>query len=112
MHFHMVSEMSIGLFHKAIVMSGTVYSPWAVSPVKDWAQRLGRKLGWNGDGGEKACLAVLQNASSESITKSQESILTLEVSHLSFEGIVLHAENLFCSFHRIANDMCSSHSGQ
>lgn len=79
-HFHMMSEMSNGLFHKAIVMSGTVYSPWAVSTVNDWPQRLARKLGWNGDGGDKACLAVIQNASSDSITKSQESILTLEVS--------------------------------
>lgn len=80
-HFHMVSEMSNGLFHKAIAMSGTVHSPWAVSPVNDWTQRLSRKLGWNGDGGEKACLAVLQNASSESITKAQETILSLEVSN-------------------------------
>lgn len=87
-HFHMVSEMSNGLFHKAIAMSGTVYSPWAVSSVKDWTQRLSRKLGWNGDGGDKACLAILQNASADSITKAQESILTLEVSG-SFDAIIL-----------------------
>lgn len=105
----MVSDMSKGLFHKAIAMSGTVYSPWAVSSVKDWTQRLSRKLGWNGDGGDKACLAILQNASADSITKAQESILTLEVCgyhliELSCELCKQHRD----SFCRIASDMCSS----
>lgn len=79
-HFHMVSEMSKDLFHKAIIMSGTVYAPWALSPVKDWTQRLSKKLGWNGEGDDKACLAVILNASAESVTKAQDNLLTPEVS--------------------------------
>lgn len=75
---HMISDMSKGLFHKAIMMSGTVYAPWALSPVKDWTQRIAKKLGWNGEGGEKACLNVLQRASHDAIIKVQESTLTLE----------------------------------
>lgn len=59
-------------------MLGTVYAPWAVTPVKDWTQRIAKKLGWNGEGGEKASLNVLQRASSDAIIKAQESLLTLE----------------------------------
>lgn len=76
--FHMVSKMSKGLFHKAIMMSGTAYSPWAVSAVKDWTYRVAKKLGWNGEGGDKACLAVYQKASSDAISKLQEPSLTLD----------------------------------
>lgn len=79
-HYHMVSEMSKDLFHKAIAMSGTVYAPWALTPVKDWTQRLSKKLGWNGDGDDKACLAIIQKASPESITKAQETLFGPEVS--------------------------------
>ncbi|XP_055320705.1 esterase B1-like [Sitodiplosis mosellana] len=75
---HLISDMSKGLFHKAILMSGTAYAPWALSPVKDWTQRIAKKLGWNGEGGEKACANVLQRASHDAIIKVQESTLTLE----------------------------------
>lgn len=75
---HLVSNLSKGLFHKAIMMSGTIYAPWAISPVNDWTQRIAKKLGWNGEGGEEACLNVLQRASSDAIIKVQDSTLTLE----------------------------------
>lgn len=75
---HLISDLSKGLFHKAIMMSGTVYAPWAITPVPDWSQRIAKKLGWNGEGGEKVCLNVLQRASPDAIIKVQESILTLE----------------------------------
>lgn len=75
---HMASNMSKGLFHKAILMSGNAYSPWAISPVKDWTYRLARKLGWNGDGGDRGCFDVIQRSSHDAIIKVQESTLTLE----------------------------------
>lgn len=75
---HLTSNLSKGLFHKAIMMSGTLYAPWAVTPITDWTQRLAKKLGWNGEGGEKACLNILQRASPDAIIKVQDSLLTLE----------------------------------
>lgn len=60
------------------MMSGTAYSPWALSPVKDWTYRISKKLGWNGEGGDKACFAVLQSASAGSIAKAQEPSITLD----------------------------------
>lgn len=74
--FHMVSDMSKGLFHKVIMMSGTAYAPWALSPVNDWTYRIAKKLGWNGEGGDKACFDVIRGASYDHIIKVQESILT------------------------------------
>lgn len=70
--------MSEGLFHKAILMSGTAFSPWTISPIKDWSYRIARKLGWNGDGGDKTCLNILQRASHDAIMKVQEATLTLD----------------------------------
>lgn len=75
---HLLSDLSKGLFHKAIMMSGNAFAPWAVTPVTDWTQRIAKKLGWNGEGGDKACLNVLQHASNDAIIKVQESTLTLE----------------------------------
>lgn len=77
--FHLVSEMSAGLFQKAIVMSGSVYAPWAVSPITSWGERLARALGWNGEGGEKAIFELLSKASPQAIIKQQDKLLTLEV---------------------------------
>lgn len=62
-HFHMISEQSKGLFHKAIIMSGCAYNKtWALPPKKNFAQRLGKKLGWDESGGEKKLLEVLEGA--------------------------------------------------
>lgn len=79
-HYHMVSELSKGLFHKAIAMSGTVHAPWALSPMLDLTKQLAKMLGWNGEGDDKACLAVIQNSTTESIIKAQASLLLPRVS--------------------------------
>lgn len=62
-HYHMISEQSKGLFHKAIVMSGCAFNKtWALAPQKDFAQRLGKKIGWDGTGGDSKLLEVLEAA--------------------------------------------------
>lgn len=58
-------------------MSGAAYAPWAVYD-SDKTQRLAKLLGWNGEGGEAACLKVLQQATPNAIVKVQEDILTRE----------------------------------
>lgn len=76
---HMLSNQSKNLFHKAIVMSGTAFAPWSLSlDGGNWAQQLAKKLGWNGMGGESACLHVLQKASAHSIIQAQDKLLTFE----------------------------------
>lgn len=59
-------------------MSGTAYSPWVVQPINDLTTRVAKRLGWNGEGGDEACLKVLQEASSAEITTAQMETMTLE----------------------------------
>lgn len=59
-------------------MSGSAFACWAITANENRPQKLARKLGWNGEGGESACLAVLQKASPEAIVKMQEELTTLE----------------------------------
>lgn len=76
---HLLSHQSKNLFHKAMVMSGSAYAPWSLSPDGgDWPQRLARELGWDGTGGEKACFRVLQKAKPYAIVKASEKLLTLQ----------------------------------
>lgn len=112
-HYHMVSEMSAGLFHRAIAMSGSVFNPWALSPVTDWAERLAKALGWNGEGGDKAILDLLQKASASSIAKAQEKLLTLEVPKTILHStlqLLLIIKIFFDG--RIARASCYSNSGR
>lgn len=76
--WHCVSEGSRGLFHRAILMSGCVLNTWSLTPHKDWACRLARKLGYEGGGDEKEVLMFLQQADAEGIVEHQKGVLTRE----------------------------------
>lgn len=78
-HYHMVSDMSRGLFQRAIVMSGCVLNNWSVVPRRKFSERLAKALGWNGQGSERAALEVLVKADPESIVREQEVLLNENV---------------------------------
>lgn len=83
----MMSELARGLFHRAIPMSGTSFiKAWPFAVRKDLTERLAKSLGWDGEGGEKGILEVLENADArELVTKSK--LLTPEeifVDHTTF----------------------------
>lgn len=70
-HYHMLSDMSRGLFHKGILQSGSSLCSWTIGTRDDKAERLARKLGWNGVGGTTAMMAVLQAAAPADIVLNQ-----------------------------------------
>lgn len=109
---HMLSDQSKDLFHKAILMSGTAYAPWAVSSDEEWAEKLAKKLGWDGKGGESACLAVLQKASPRSIVKMQEKITTLEdykqMKLIPFSPVIEPYESEQCFLKKYSKDLGDS----
>lgn len=109
---HMISNQSKGLFHKAIMLSGTAYAPWVISPVKDWTQRIAKKLGWNGEGGDKVCLDVLQRASHDALIKAQEEILTpediKEHIYFPFSPVVEPYESAQCFINKDPKELFSS----
>lgn len=77
-HLHMVSNLSKGLFHKAIAQSGTALCDWANYPRNDWTHRLAKKIGWNGEGGDIALYEFLKQADVNEIVKNQDKIRNME----------------------------------
>lgn len=77
-HYHLISEMSRGLFHKAIAQSGTALNMWSIGPIKDVSERLAKALGWTGEGGYKKLVEILQSAKPENILKAQDKLITRE----------------------------------
>lgn len=79
MHLLMMSELAKGLFHKAIPMSGTSFiKAWPFSAKKELTVRLAKSLGWDGTGGEKELLEVLENATIKDLCDAESKLLTKE----------------------------------
>ncbi|EDW14181.1 esterase B1 isoform X1 [Drosophila mojavensis] len=66
-HIMMTTEQTRGLFHKAIIMSGSSLCDWANSPNHQWAYRLACHLGYNGTDNEKQVFRFLQRASAKEL---------------------------------------------
>ncbi|CRL03530.1 CLUMA_CG016459, isoform A [Clunio marinus] len=76
--WHCVSEISKGLFNRAIIMSGCVLNKFALTPHKGWGIRLARKLGYEGNEEEKEVAKFLRQIDAVDIVKVQESLVTAE----------------------------------
>lgn len=110
---HMLSDQSKDLFHKAIMMSGTAFSPWSLSVNgSDLSQRLAKKLGWNGEGGEPACLRILEKASTHAIVRAQEKLLTTEeykqVKFIAFSPVLEPYESAQCFLRKHPSELIAS----
>ncbi|XP_036329456.1 esterase B1-like [Rhagoletis pomonella] len=68
-HYMMLTPLAKGLFHKAILMSGTVLCPWALSPVKELPKRLAQANGYTGDGSVRSVLDYLQHLPAEELVR-------------------------------------------
>lgn len=77
-HLHMVSNISKGLFHKAVAQSGSALCEWVNYPRNDWTKRLATKLGWNGEGGDLALYEFLKQADANEIVKYQDKIRNMQ----------------------------------
>jgi cholinesterase len=89
-HYHLISELSKGLFHRAIPQSGVAFNKtWSLHKRRDIPERLAKKAGWDGLGGEKGLLEFLESADHMKITESSFNLLTDEE---------LYEQNLFVAF--------------
>lgn len=80
-HYHLISELSRGLFHRAVSMSGTAFNKtWSLSDHKkrDFFERLAKKVGWDGVGGEKGMLEFLESADPVEIVEPSIGLITDE----------------------------------
>lgn len=84
----MMSDLARGLFRKAIPMSGTSFiKSWPFAVRKDLTERLATSLGWDGNGGEKGILEVLENADAKELVVAESKLLTNEeifIEHTAF----------------------------
>uniref|UniRef100_A0A336KGN9 Carboxylic ester hydrolase n=1 Tax=Culicoides sonorensis TaxID=179676 RepID=A0A336KGN9_CULSO len=75
-HYHLLSEQSRGLFHRAIIMSGSAFGPWSCLPNGDYAYRLAKAFGYEGvPENERDILNVILNADPKEIVIKQEELL-------------------------------------
>jgi carboxylesterase type B len=75
----MMSDLAKGLFHRAIPMSGTSFiKSWAFADKPELTERLAKRLGWDGTGGERKILEVLEKADANEIVEVESKLLTDE----------------------------------
>lgn len=68
-HYHLLSPNSAGLFNRAIVMSGSALADFGVVPHLDIGERIAKRSGWNGEGGERGAYEHLKTVDPNTITK-------------------------------------------
>lgn len=71
-HLHMLSDLSKGLFDKAIIQSGSALAPWCNVPRNNWPERIAKKLGWDGAGGAVKLVEFLRTVEVEKLILAQE----------------------------------------
>ena len=77
--WHCLSDISRNLFQKAIIMSGCALNTWSITPKRDWALRLAKALGYDGDDSEEGIiLEFLQNANPVKMIEVQNKLIRPE----------------------------------
>ena len=78
-HYHMISNLSKGLFQKAIPMSGSAFcKPWSVIPSREWPLNLAKCLGYSGRANDKDILEFLEKPDGMAIVQAAKKVLTFE----------------------------------
>ncbi|KAH8374876.1 hypothetical protein KR200_007857, partial [Drosophila serrata] len=74
----MTTEQTRGLFHKAIMQSGSMFCEWANEPRGRWAYRLACLLGYSGSENEKEVFRFLQKAPASEIAAKGINLISKE----------------------------------
>nr|XP_013108588.1 unnamed protein product [Stomoxys calcitrans] len=88
-HILMLTPQTQGLFHKAIVQSGSALCPWAVTEKHDWGFKLACYLGYEGDNKDQEIYEYLMQ-------QDGRKLATNSVCLLSHQDMV--DNNRFCAF--------------
>lgn len=78
MHLHLISDLSKGLFDKAISQSGTALATYSNSSKRNWTLRLANSMGWDGIDGKIGIYDFLKSADAADIVKHQSELVTSE----------------------------------
>lgn len=77
-HYLLLTHQTKGLFHKAILMSGTAVSPWARTKDRAQAYRIAKKLGYKAGKNDEQILDYLRKARAGRLVAAAGQILTKE----------------------------------
>uniref|UniRef100_A0A1B0AZH3 Carboxylic ester hydrolase n=1 Tax=Glossina palpalis gambiensis TaxID=67801 RepID=A0A1B0AZH3_9MUSC len=80
-HYMMLSEKAKGLFHKAVIMSGSVLTSWGFLSKMDWAYRLAKATGFKGLNEDNLVLQHLRSVKAQTLMRVAAGLLTLEERH-------------------------------
>lgn len=92
-HMLMLSPQAEGLFHKAILQSGSALCPWGFTNKHDWGYKLACYLGYKGSNDDEAVYKYLMACKSRNLTIKPRDLLT--------DKDILET-NAFCSFVPVA----------
>ncbi|XP_036329317.1 esterase B1-like isoform X2 [Rhagoletis pomonella] len=76
-HYMCITEQTKGLFHRAILMSGTAMSEWANSGSERYAYPLAKLAGYKGDDDEKSVLEYLMKYKATDLAILETKVLTI-----------------------------------
>uniref|UniRef100_A0A336M9J9 Carboxylic ester hydrolase n=1 Tax=Culicoides sonorensis TaxID=179676 RepID=A0A336M9J9_CULSO len=76
--YHMISESSKNLFHRAVLMSGNAFCSCVLMPPNKMNLELAKITGWNGVGGDKAALNHLMTIDGDLLMKTSLALMTQE----------------------------------
>ncbi|XP_017480526.1 PREDICTED: esterase B1-like [Rhagoletis zephyria] len=80
-HLLMLAPKAQGLFHKAILQSGSALCPWVEAQPRDWAFRLAVELGYKGGNADKEVFRFLSNTSASRIVSAQNRLILPQEEH-------------------------------
>ncbi|CAG2063277.1 unnamed protein product, partial [Timema podura] len=84
-HYHVLSPLSSGLFHRAISESGSALNPWAFTPdTQSYAFRLGSNLGLETDSAQELA-DFLRTVPGEQLSEAVDTLLTKETIHTTWQ---------------------------
>ncbi|XP_004518261.1 esterase B1 [Ceratitis capitata] len=76
-HYLSITEQTRGLFHRAILMSGTAIAPWALNDLDGNAYSLAKLAGYSGVNDETKLLEYLKNCNATDLAKLEIQVLTV-----------------------------------
>ncbi|XP_067638338.1 esterase B1-like [Eurosta solidaginis] len=79
-HYLCLTEQTRGLFHRAILMSGTAYGYWANNGTKQYAFTLAQLAGYKGENNDKEVLEYLKKCKANDLVTLETKVMSAEKS--------------------------------
>lgn len=83
-NYLMISDQAKGLFHRAIMMAGTVFNRFAITTPCNWNERFAKTIGYEGEMSEENLLEFFENCDAKKLGQSMMAIANPEEKYGNF----------------------------